>query len=92
MYISFGLRLTNRGCQDQDLCNSRNARRLLVLGAKSAERISASLPDSGHDDDPAEAVLVLHCLAQMRDQKDAEKNGKRNCRGEVREVHPQGVT
>jgi hypothetical protein len=84
----FQLVLTDRSYQDQDLSNSCNAGGLLVLGAKCTESIGTSLPKSGHDDNPAEAIAVENCLTQMCDCDDAEQNGESYCRGEVWKVHP----
>lgn len=85
------LTLTDGSHQDQDLSNSCNARGLLVLGAKSAKGIGTSLPKSGHDNNPAEAIAVQNCLTQVCDCEDAEQNGESHCRGKVGKVHPQRI-
>lgn len=83
--------LTNRRHQDKNLRDCCRARRLLVLRTQSAEYVCASLPECGHDDDPAEAVAIDDGLGKMRDGQDAEEDREYYGGGEAGRVLPEGI-
>ena len=83
--------LTDRRHQYQDLCNCRNARRLLVFRTQCAGHVRASLPEGSHDDNPAKAIAVDERLGKMRDCESAEEDGEDYSDGEVGRVLPKGV-
>ena len=89
--VVFQFVLTDGRYQDQDLSNKCNSSRLLILGAKSAESIGKSLPETSHYDDPAETIAIHDRLTQVREGDDSKQNGKGHCCGEAGEVYPQRI-
>jgi hypothetical protein len=83
--------LTNGGHQDQNLCDNRDARRLLVFRAKSAEYVCTSFPEGGHDNDPAEAIAVKDRLEEMCNGEETEKDREDYRSTEAGRVLPQRI-
>jgi hypothetical protein len=82
---------TNGGHQDQNLCDNRDARRLLVLRTKRAEHIRTSLPEGSHDDDPAEAIVAKDRLDEMCNSEETEQDREHYRSTEAGRILPQSV-
>ena len=83
--------LTDGRHQYKDLCDRRNARRLLVFRAQRAAHVCASLPECCHDDHPAKAIAIDQRLSEMRNCEGAEEDRENYSSGKAGRVLPEGI-
>lgn len=83
--------LTDGRHQYKDLCDRRNARRLLVFRAQRAAYVCAGLPECRHDDHPAKAIAVDQRLSEMRNCEGAEEDRENYSSGKAGRVLPEGI-